>query len=154
MKGCGSYATRIFHIFIKYYNLLFYIVARNNSLIYTKERIIMQNFLIRGGIKMIRGFKMKLYEGQEKEYEYRHNQLWPEMINMIHEYGGKNYTIFLDKETLNLFGYIEIEDEELWSQGADTAINRKWWDYMADIMETNPDNSPVAIDLKTVFHLD
>lgn len=34
------------------------------------------------------------------------------------------------------------------------AINRKWWDYMADIMETNPDNSPVAVDLQNVFHLD
>ena len=103
---------------------------------------------------MIKGFKMKLYEGQEAEYEKRHNQLWPEMKDMIHEYGGKNYTIFLDKETLTLFGYIEIEDEEHWAKGADTAINRKWWDFMADIMETNPDNSPVSIDLKEVFHLD
>ena len=102
---------------------------------------------------MIKGFKMKLYEGQEEEYERRHNLLWPEMKDMIHEHGGKNYTIFLDKETLTLFGYIEIEDEELWAKGADTAINRKWWDYMADIMETNPDNSPVSIDLKNVFHL-
>ena len=38
-------------------------------------------------------------------------------------------------------------------QGADTAINRKWWDFMADIMETNPDNSPVSVDLQNVFHL-
>lgn len=104
--------------------------------------------------KMIKGFKMKLFPGQEAEYEKRHNELWPEMQDMIHEHGGKNYTIFLDQETLTLFGYIEIEDEELWAKGADTAINRKWWDFMADIMETNPDNSPVSIDLKNVFHLD
>ena len=103
---------------------------------------------------MIKGFKMKLFPGQEAEYEKRHNELWPEMQDMIHEHGGKNYTIFLDKETLTLFGYIEIEDEELWAKGADAAIHRKWWDFMADIMETNPDNSPVSIDLKTVFHLD
>ena len=103
---------------------------------------------------MIKGFKMKLYPGMEAEYEKRHNKLWPEMKDMIHEHGGKNYTIFLDRETLTLFGYIEIENEELWAKGADTAINRKWWDFMADIMETNPDNSPVSIDLKTVFHLD
>ena len=89
---------------------------------------------------MIKGFKMKLFPGQEEEYERRH--------------GGKNYTIFLDRETLTLFGCIEIEDEEKWARGADTAINRKWWDYMADIMETNPDNSPVSVDLRTVFHLD
>ncbi|MCI9095327.1 MAG: L-rhamnose mutarotase [Lachnospiraceae bacterium] len=51
-------------------------------------------------------------------------------------------------------GYIEIENEALWQAGADTEINRKWWDFMADIMETNPDNSPVSVDLHPVFHLD
>ena len=53
-----------------------------------------------------------------------------------------------------LYGYIEVEDEALWARSADTEINRKWWDFMADIMETNPDNSPVAADLTPVFHLD
>ena len=52
---------------------------------------------------MRKSFKMKLYEGQEKEYEKRHNELWPEMKKMIHEYGGKNYSIFLDKETNILY---------------------------------------------------
>ena len=103
---------------------------------------------------MIKGFKMKLFEGCEAEYEKRHNLLWPEMKEMIHNYGGKNYTIFLDKETLTLFGYIEIESEEKWAESANTEICRKWWDYMADIMETNEDNSPVSIDLENVFHLD
>ena len=65
---------------------------------------------------MIKGFKMKLYPGMEAEYEKRHNQLWPEMKDMIHEHGGKNYTIFLDRETLTLFGYLEIENEELWAK--------------------------------------
>lgn len=103
---------------------------------------------------MIKGFKMKLYEGMEAEYEKRHNELWPEMKDMIHQYGGKNYTIFLDEETLVLYGYIEIESEELWAKSADTEICKKWWHFMADIMETNPDESPVSIDLKNVFHLD
>lgn len=104
--------------------------------------------------EMHKGFKMKLYPGCEAEYERRHNLLWPEMKEMIHAHGGRNYSIFLDRETLTLFGYIEIEDEALWAAGADTQINRKWWDYMADIMETNPDNSPVSKDLYPVFHLD
>ena len=101
-----------------------------------------------------KSFKMHLYEGMAEEYERRHNLLWPEMKDMIHEYGGHNYSIFLDSETYVLYGYIEIEDEDKWAESADTAINRKWWDYMADIMDTNPDNSPVSVDLKPVFHLD
>ena len=101
-----------------------------------------------------KSFKMHLYEGMAEEYERRHNLLWPEMKDMIHEYGGHNYSIFLESETNVLYGYIEIEEEEKWAKSADTAINRKWWDYMADIMDTNPDNSPVSVDLKPVFHLD
>lgn len=73
---------------------------------------------------------------------------------MIHAHGGRNYSIYLDKKTNVLYGYLEVEDEELWARSADTEINRKWWDYMADIMETNPDNSPVSVDLDLVFHLD
>ena len=104
---------------------------------------------------MIRkGFKMKLYENMTEEYKKRHDNLWPEMIKMIHEYGGKNYTIFLDEETNILFGYLEILDDDLWNKTAETEICKKWWEYMADIMETNPDNSPVAVSFKEVFHLD
>ncbi len=103
---------------------------------------------------MILGFKMKLYPGKEEEYERRHRELWPEMKEMIHEYGGRNYTIFLDRETLTLFGTLEVENEKRWRQSADTAICRKWWDYMAELMETNSDNSPVSIPLKQVFHLE
>lgn len=103
---------------------------------------------------MIKGFKMYLNDGMEKEYKRRHHELWPEMKEMIHEFGGKNYSIFLDRDTNILFGYIEIESEEKWANSADTAICRKWWDYMADIMKVNPDNSPVSIDLVDVFHLD
>lgn len=74
---------------------------------------------------------------------------------MIHEYGGHNYSIYLDKETNVLYGYLEVEDE--WRDGQNPPIHRstvKWWDYMADIMETNEDNSPVCVDLSPVFHLD
>lgn len=104
---------------------------------------------------MIRkGFQMFLHPGMAKEYEKRHNELWDEMIAMIHQYGGRNYSIYLNEETNVLYGYLEVEDEALWAQSADTEINRKWWDYMADIMETNEDNSPVCVDLTPVFHLD
>lgn len=103
---------------------------------------------------MRKAIKMKLYEGQKEEYRRRHNALWPEMKEMIHEYGGSNYSIFLDEETMTLYGYIELEDEEKWNLSAKTSICRKWWDYMADIMETNADNSPVSHDLTPVFHLD
>ena len=110
--------------------------------------------LHRKGFVMIRkAFKMFLYPGMAEEYEKRHSALWQEMKEKIHEYGGHHYSIFLDRETNILYGYIEVESEEKWAQLAVTEINRKWWDYMADIMETNEDNSPVCVDLDSVFYL-
>ena len=97
---------------------------------------------------------MKLNDGMAAEYKKRHNELWPEMKDIIHNQGGKNYSIFLDEETNILFGYIEIENEERWNQAGNTDVNQKWWDFMASIMETNDDNSPVSRDLELMFHLD
>ena len=97
---------------------------------------------------------MKVFNGFEEEYKKRHDKIWHEMIEMLHQYGAKNYSIFLDAKTNNLFAYLEIEDEELWTKGAETDICKKWWNYMKDIMETNEDNSPVSFELTEVFHLD
>ena len=103
---------------------------------------------------MILGFKMKLYPGMEEEYKRRHDVLWPEMKEMIHAYGGSDYSIFLDPETRILYASLRVEDKQRWAESANTEICRKWWDYMADVMETNPDHSPVSTDLKLMFHLD
>ncbi len=49
---------------------------------------------------MRKAFKMKVYKGKEKEYEQRHNMLWTEIKEMIHEYKGSNYSIFLIKKPI------------------------------------------------------
>ncbi|MGL9727206.1 L-rhamnose mutarotase [Enterococcus sp. DIV0756] len=67
--------------------------------------------------------------------------------------GAISYSIFLDSKSNTLFGYLEIEDEEKWALVPTTAINRKWWTYMKDLMETNTDDSPISHDLEQVFEL-
>ena len=104
--------------------------------------------------RSVSGFKMKLYPGFAKEYERRHNELWPEMVDMLHEYGGHNYSIFVDAETNTLFGYIELDDPARYAESSKTEVCRRWWDFMAEVMETNPDNSPVQQELHCAFHLD
>lgn len=104
---------------------------------------------------MIRkAFVMKVYPDMHEEYEKRHNEIWPEMVDELRKHGGKNYSIFLDKDTNTLFGYVEIEDEEKWKLMASTEINQKWWKFMEPVMETNHDSSPVSKDLKEVFHME
>lgn len=99
-------------------------------------------------------FKMYLKPGFEDEYQRRHAALWPELKKQIKGAGVSDYSIYWDKDTNILFGIQKIEGEiSSQDMGADE-ITKKWWAYMKDIMETNPDNSPVTVPLKEVFHLD
>jgi len=96
---------------------------------------------------------MQVEPDKHKEYEKRHSPIWAELKSALKAGGAHNYSIFLNKETNQLFGYVEIEDEKRWENIARTDICQKWWAYMSDIMAANPDGSPVAKDLNELFHL-
>lgn len=96
---------------------------------------------------------MKLKPGFRDEYQKRHDEIWPELSALLRTNGISDYTIFLDEETSTLFGVQLLSGQSSQDLGA-TEIVQKWWAYMADIMETNPDNSPVSTPLIKVFHLD
>lgn len=100
------------------------------------------------------GFKMKLLPGFKEEYVKRHNEIWPELVKLLKSEGIGNYSIFLDEETNTLFAYQEQSGESSSQDLGTNEIVKKWWKYMADIMETNPDYSPVTIPLKQVFFMD
>ncbi len=104
---------------------------------------------------MIRkAFLMQVNADAHDEYERRHRPIWTELEAILKNHGVSNYSIFLEKETSQLFGYVEISSEELWNQIAETEICKKWWAFMKDVMPTNADNSPISVELKEVFHLD
>ncbi len=96
---------------------------------------------------------MKLKPGCEVEYEKRHRAIWPELVELLKATGVSEYSIFWDKET-NLLFAVQEQGGESGSQDLGTnPVVKKWWDYMADIMEVNPDNSPVSIPMKEVFYM-
>ncbi len=99
-------------------------------------------------------FKMKLFEGNVEEYQKRHNPIWYGLKEVLINHGVTSYSIFLDKNTNDLFGYAEIEDLKKWEKISETDVCRRWWDYMAPLMEVNQDNSPVSFDLTEVFHIE
>ncbi|MEI2722000.1 MAG: L-rhamnose mutarotase [Verrucomicrobiota bacterium] len=98
-------------------------------------------------------FKMKLFPGFKEEYRKRHGEIWPELVKLLKDQGIGNYSIFYDEETNILFAYQEQSGESS-SQDCALEVVKKWWKYMADIMETNPDNSPVSIPLEQVFFME
>ena len=98
-------------------------------------------------------FKMKLHAGFEAEYQKRHDKLWPELEELLKTTGISEYSIFLDSETNSLFSVLKAEDPSALNNLPSKPVMQKWWDYMKDIMECHPDNSPVSISLKEVFYL-
>jgi L-rhamnose mutarotase len=98
-------------------------------------------------------FRMQLFPGKVEEYKRRHDQLWPELRDLLKTTGISEYSIYLDEKTHSLFGVLKIAN----SLGLDDLpaqpVMKKWWLYMSDIMETNPDHSPISIPLKEVFYL-
>ena len=98
-------------------------------------------------------FKMKLFKGLEEEYKKRHDALWPELEELLKKTGNSEYSIFLDPETNSLFGILKIDDPKALDNLPEQPVMKKWWAYMKDIMESNPDNSPVSIPLNEVFYL-
>jgi L-rhamnose mutarotase len=101
-----------------------------------------------------KAFVMTLKPGSEAEYEKRHNPIWPELEKVLKEHGVTNYSIFLNRESGQLFAYAEIESESRWLTIAQTLVCRRWWAYMKELMLTNPDDSPAAVELTEVFHIE
>lgn len=101
-----------------------------------------------------KAFRMSVHPGGEREYERRHNPIWPELEATLIEHGVRSYSIFLDPASNDLFAYAEIESEERWNAIASTPVCQRWWQTMKELMPSNEDSSPASVELREVFHLD
>jgi L-rhamnose mutarotase len=101
-----------------------------------------------------KAFRMSVHDGRAAEYERRHRPIWSDLERVLFGHGVRTYSIFLDATTNDLFGYAEVEDEARWQAIAGTDVCRRWWRHMREIMPANPDDSPVAADLREVFHIE
>jgi L-rhamnose mutarotase len=96
-------------------------------------------------------FKMTLNPGMKAEYIKRHDEIFPELVDLLHEAGVKDYSIHLDEETNTLFGVLWRRSDHTMADLPNTEVMKRWWAHMADIMATNDKNEPIAVDLTPVF---
>jgi L-rhamnose mutarotase len=99
-------------------------------------------------------FRMTLNPGQALEYRRRHDELWPQMKAALRQAGISDYSIWLDPETNHLFATLVRADDHTMDGLPNTEINRRWWDFMADIMQVDELNRPVTVQLERVFQMD
>lgn len=99
-------------------------------------------------------FRMKLHPGREAEYERRHAEIWPTLKQVLNDAGVRNYTIWLDRPSGYLFALMHLVPANTANELPNHPVVKKWWSHMADIMDTNADNSPVVVELEQVFHME
>ncbi len=102
----------------------------------------------------IHAFKMQLKPGVIDEYRRRHDEIWPELSALLTTSGIHDYSIFLDEATLSLFAVLKLAEDNDRDALPDHPVMKRWWDYMAPLMEVEPDNRPVEIPLPMIFHHD
>jgi L-rhamnose mutarotase len=97
---------------------------------------------------------MKLKAGAADEYRRRHDQIWPELARLLRDAGIHDYSIFLDEETLHLFAVLKLTPHHRRESLPQDPVMQRWWEYMADLMETTPDHRPREWPLLPMFHLE
>lgn len=100
-------------------------------------------------------FRMKLKNASLiGEYRKRHDEIWPELKVLLKGAGVSEYSIFFDEDSLSLFAFQKVSGDGGSQDLGKNPIVQKWWDYMADIMETEDNNAPVSIPLPEVFYME
>jgi L-rhamnose mutarotase len=99
-------------------------------------------------------FRMQLKPGAAEEYRRRHDAIWPELAQLLREAGIHDYSIFLDPQTLSLFAVLKLRADHHRDSLPQHPVMRRWWDFMADLMETAPDKRPREWPLEPMFHLE
>lgn len=99
-------------------------------------------------------FRMQLKPGSLALYRKRHDEIWPELVSLLRASGISDYSIHHDAGTDALYATLTRADDHAMDQLPLQPVMRRWWEWMAPLMDTHPDGSPVSAPLQTVFHLD
>ena len=93
------------------------------------------------------GQVLRLKEGAYDEYKRRHDELWPEMVEMMNSL-RINMVIYRHKELLFLFG--TAPDEQAWKDMEDHPLTPRWDEYMSGVLEPIEDDK-YYVDLPCAF---
>ena len=99
-------------------------------------------------------WKGMVLKGKKDEYIKRHDEIWPEMVEVLRKAGIRNYTIW--NVGNELFGYYECDSvEEAAKVQAESPVVDKWNEYMKDVMvmEMDPETGAQPL-MKQMFFLE
>ena len=93
---------------------------------------------------------MRLKSGCEAIYKQKHDEIWPEMLDLMHQQGIRNYSIY--RHGLTLFAC--LERDAVPEPGPHDPVVLRWWKMMEPYMEYNSDGTPWQEPVEEMFHVD
>jgi L-rhamnose mutarotase len=89
-----------------------------------------------------------------EEYDARHADPWPEMMEAIDQAGIHNYTGFRRGSHVVYYGEYHPDMETAFGRIGETEINRRWGESFTGIITTIVDEAGRLITAQEVFHQD
>ncbi len=99
-------------------------------------------------------WKGRIKDGCNAEYVRRHDEIWPEMVEVLKAAGICNYSIFVAGQ--DVIGYYECEQGVSFAEKtqAESPVVDRWNEYMKDILELDMDPQTGAQPkMEQVFYL-
>lgn len=98
-------------------------------------------------------FFIHLKTGQEKEYERRHDEIWPDMAQAVSAAGYTNYTLF--RKDLLVVGYAECVPDvaTVFALMGEAEVGARWTESFADIIDTMTGPDGAVLQADEVWHL-
>lgn len=99
-------------------------------------------------------FVFHLRPGAEAEYERRHAEIWPELVEAITDAGIRNYTLF--RRERQVIGYCECAPDAATAFGKAGAseVGRRWAEWFDELIEDLVDEDGNLHEAREVWHLD
>lgn len=99
-------------------------------------------------------FTFEIQPGTEAEYKRRHDEIWPELVQVIKDAGQSNYSLF--RRGTTVIGYVECEPDAATAfarVGASDA-NARWSRWFEEIIVSRREQDGGFERLDEVWHLD
>lgn len=99
-------------------------------------------------------FTFDLYEGAEAEYKKRHDEIWPELVEVIQSAGLSNYSLF--RRGTQVIGYVEATPDAAtaFAKVGESEYNAKWSDWFKDLIVNQATDNGGMLSFVEVWHLD
>ena len=94
------------------------------------------------------GMALKLRPGCYDEYKKRHDELWPELADVMRE-NGINMAIYRFEDTLFIYG--TAPSATAWQRVEDHPVTPRWNEYMAEVLETDDNGDLIFHTLPQAF---